>query len=167
MLNWEGVTDTDEDRGLAEKECEVLGGGRPGWVTSGTVSRVARTPSTDFVPGWGEGAGCGEGRWRREVARHRGDAVERTQFWGADGVSEQTPRGGSQEDPAAPPGGRGRMEQGWCQEGFAGGSCLPRCCSWMPSPPPCPASAPPGAGNAARKGRRQSWDEGGPGIWAS
>lgn len=32
MLNWEGVTDTDEDRGLAEKECEVLGGGGQTWV---------------------------------------------------------------------------------------------------------------------------------------
>lgn len=81
MLNWEGVGDTSEDRGLAEKQRGR--GADLGGQPAGTVPRAARTPSTSFVLGWGEGAGVGSagvGRVveRGAVARQHGDTVERT-----------------------------------------------------------------------------------------
>lgn len=66
MLNWEGVTDTGEDRGLAQKGWG--GGDGAGWNGAqggrkGTRDRDrpggdgGTDPGNNFVPGWGEGAG--------------------------------------------------------------------------------------------------------------
>lgn len=75
MLNWEGVTDTGEDRGLAEKERgggQTWAGNQWGWCPG---RHRAQAPILGAARGRQHRGG--EGRWRGEVARQRGGRVER------------------------------------------------------------------------------------------